>query len=304
MTETLEKIIGNGFSSWMGNLNICMPLVISYLIQLLLMFFTVVIGMIILIGEDLSKQMVSMTDEQIIEFISSVVTEKPIIVILLIGLFFIITMLVDSYFRAGAIGMCKNATICGDTTIEDMFNTANKSFIHIFMANLFIVLMILAGIIFIVPGVLLLQGNVELIETTQLGAGIMLLIIGLIIWFLYGFIIQMVFSVVLYAIVLEETGALEGVYRGYDFFMKNKLNVVLIWLFTNIISISVAFIFYFFSNIISLAGNAGLNIAWSFSNQLIILVTIQPLILIWWTRLYLVRTGKDIYIDELLSDTW
>jgi hypothetical protein len=47
-----------------------------------------------------------------------------------------------------------------------------------------------------------------------------------------------------------------------------------------------------------------LNIIWSLGSQVLILVTVQPLIMIWWTRLYMVRTGKDIHIDELLTDDW
>jgi hypothetical protein len=303
MTETLEKIITKGFNTWIKNLNICIPLVINYVITLLIETFAIVIIIVGILGININDEMLFTSNEEVIELFLSSVDENLVFIAILAALYIIITMLTSSYFSAGAIGMCQSATSRGDTTIEDMISAGNKNFIHVFMANLLIGLMVLAGIVFMVPGGLLIGNNIDTIEAGQLGLGIIFFIMGLFIWVIYIIILSVILSMVMYAIIIERIGALEGIHKGYQFFMDNKLSVIFIWLISIIITFTIGSIFFVIGQILTLTGIIGLNMIWSLGSSLIIITTIRPMIMVWWTRLYIVKTGKSPYIDDLL-DPW
>jgi hypothetical protein len=302
MTETLEKIITKGFNTWIKNLNICIPLVINYVITLLIETFAIVIIIVGILGININDEMLFTSNEEVIELFLSSVDENLVFIAILAALYIIITMLTSSYFSAGAIGMCQSATSRGDTTIEDMISAGNKNFIHVFMANLLIGLMVLAGIVLMVPGGLLIGNNIDTIEAGQLGLGIIFFIVGLFIWVIYIIILSVILSMVMYAIIIERIGALEGIHKGYQFFMDNKLSVIFIWLISIIITFTIGSIFFVIGQILTLTGIIGLNMIWSLGSSLIIITTIRPMIMVWWTRLYMVKTGKSPYIDDLLSD--
>ncbi|MEA3294985.1 MAG: hypothetical protein U9P81_08440 [Euryarchaeota archaeon] len=303
MTETLEKIITKGFNTWIKNLNICIPLVIDYVITLLIEIFAIVIIIFGILGISINDEMLFTSNEEVIELFLSSVDENLVFIAILAVLYIIITMLTSSYFSAGAIGMCQSATSRGDTTIEDMISAGNKNFIHVFMANLLIGLMVLAGIVFMVPGGLLIGNNIDTIEAGQLGLGIIFFIMGLFIWVIYIIILSVILSMVMYAIIIERIGALEGIHKGYQFFMDNKLSVIFIWLISIIITFTIGSIFFVIGQILTLTGIIGLNMIWSLGSSLIIITIIRPMIMVWWTRLYIVKTGKSPYIDDLL-DPW
>lgn len=304
MTDSLENIISKGFSTWSRNLNICIPLIINYIIQVVVMFLALVIWMLVLMGGSSPDDIISMTDDELVEFMSvSVMGNIPAVVVMVI-LVFIIMLLFQAYFFAGAVGMSQNATARGDTSISDMFNAGGQNFIHVFGANVLILLLDMAGIIFMVPGAVLVRNNIELAESGEFTAGILLLVIGFVLWMLYLLILNIVLSLAVFAVVIENVGAMDGIVEGYRFFMSNKLNVSIMWILVFVLSATVGFVSYIVANIIALAGSDSLNMAWSFGSQLVILATINPLIMVWWTRLYMVKTGKNIYIDELLTESW
>lgn len=302
MTETLEKIFTKGFNTWIKNLNICIPLVINYVITLLIETFAIVIIIVGILGININDEMLFTSNEEVIELFLSSVDGNLVFIAILAALYIIITMLTSSYFSAGAIGMCQSATSRGDTTIEDMISAGNKNFIHVFMANLLIGLMVFAGIVFMVPGGLLIGNNIDTIEAGQLGLGIIFFIMGLFIWVIYIIILSVILSMVMYAIIIERIGALEGIHKGYQFFMDNKLSVIFIWLISIIITFTIGSFFFVIGQILTLTGIIGLNMIWSLGSSLVIITTIQPMIMVWWTRLYIVKTGKSLYIDDLLSD--
>jgi hypothetical protein len=303
MSENLENIINKGFHSWTRNLNICIPLVTNYVLQFTVMFFAAIAAIFLFFGRNLSS-IASMTENELFELMSVSIMEYLTGAIIMAFLVFLILLLIDAYFFAGAIGMSQNATASGDTSIADMFNAGSSNCINIFLANFLIMLMKIAGIIFVVPGAILTRNYMEVMGSTQFTSGIVLLLMGIFIWVIYLLILNVVLAIVLYSIVIERTGAMDGIIKGYDFFMDNKLSVFAMWLFIFAVSTVVAIIFLFIGEVIAFIGSDGLNMIWSMGSQILILVTVQPLIVIWWTRLYMVRTGKDIHIDELLTDEW
>lgn len=44
-----------------------------------------------------------------------------------------------------------------------------------------------------------------------------------------------------------------------------------------------------------------INILWSFISFFISIIVIAPLTTVWWVRLYMIRTEKKVYFDELLA---
>jgi hypothetical protein len=304
MVNNLEDILSGGFHTWSRNINIAVPLIINELIQLFILIFSLAIGMLMLLGVNSAEEITLMSEEELASLLMSASMDKlPALVIFTI-LVFGILLLIDSYFTAGAIGMGQNATSIGDTSISDMLASGGKNFINVFLANVLLILIKFVGVIFVVPGAFIVRNNMEMMAANELTAGILLLVVGFGIWMIYLLILDIIFKPVLYIIVIEKMDAVDGILQGFRFFMENKLSIFFIWLFIFLISIIVNIIFYFISYIISFARIEQLDFAWSFGSQLLIILTLQPLIIIWWTRLYMVRTGKSIYTNDLLTDSW
>ena len=245
-----------------------------------------------------------MNEDEIVSLLISSSQDKLPALIIFVILIFGILLLFDSYFIAGAIGMGQNATSAGDTGIHDMLSSGGRNFINVFLANVLLILIKFVGVICVVPGAIIVRNNMELIAANQLTAGILLLLAGFGIWMIYLLILDIIFKPVLYIIVVENIDAVDGIVQGFRFFMENKLSIFFIWLFIFLITLIINIIFYFISYIISFAEIEELDFAWSFGSQLLIILTLQPLIIIWWTRLYMVRTEKFIYSNDLLTPSW
>jgi len=268
------------------------------------MFIAAVVGILILFGTSSLDSIATMDDNELLQLMSASIGGNIATFVVLVILVFVVLQLFQSYFFAGAVGMSQSAIAGGDTSIADMFNAAGSNFMNVFMANVIIVLVELAGIVFVVPGAILVRNNWELIDSSQFAGGILLLFIGMLIWLLYLLILGLLFSVIIYVIVIEHVSALDGITEGVRFFLDNKVSVFIMWFIVFVVSAVVGFVFYITGNLIALTGSDSLNIAWSFGSQFILLVTLHPLIIVWWTRLYMVKTGKNIYINELLIEPW
>ena len=201
MNESLENIISKGFHVWSRNLNICIPLIFNYVIQIAVMFAAAVVGILILFGTSSLDNIATMNDDELMELMSTAIGGNITSFAILVILVFIVLLLFQSYFFTGAVGMSQNATANGDTTLADMFNTAGINFVNVFLANFLMLLVELVGIVFVVPGAILVRNNMELIDSSQFTGGIMLLFIGILLWLLYLLILDLLFSVVIYKIV-------------------------------------------------------------------------------------------------------
>ncbi|MCL7412387.1 MAG: hypothetical protein M8353_02060 [ANME-2 cluster archaeon] len=304
MSESLENIISKGFHVWSRNLNICIPLILNYIIQMVVLFAAAVVGILILFGTSSLDDITTMDDNELLNLMSASIGGNIASFVVLVILVFVVLQIFQSYFYAGAVGMSRNAIAGGDTSIADMFNAAGSNFMNVFMANIFMILVELAGIVFVVPGAILVRNNMEFIDSSQFTGGLLLLLIGMLIWLLYLLVLDILFSVVIYTIVIEHVSALDGITEGVRFVLNNKISVFIIWFMVFVISTIVFIVFYVTGNVVALSGSESLNIAWSFGSQFILLVTLNPLIIVWWTRLYMVKTGKDAYVNELLSEPW
>ena len=159
--------------------------------------------------------------------------------VLLILVFFLFMIFVQSFFTAGAIGMAKKASETGDTVFSDMLISGSKNVFRLFLTTLLMTLLLLVGIIFMVPGALAVGDLSLLIENPAAQIQSMgVLSIGMILWGTYIMAVSIVLSLTSYALVIDELDPLEALSAGFRFFMENKLDVFFVW----IIYVGMAFI--------------------------------------------------------------
>ena len=296
MYEDFGKIINRGFYSWVRNLKICIPFILNFLFDVILyVLFAGVIGYLIFVSNAGSIiNPAALSETELLSIVwkglsGNILLSAPLILVLIL-----LGMFVQSFFTAGAIGMAKKASETGDTVLSDMVVSGSKNAFRLFLTVLLISLLLLGGIIFIVPGALTIGNLSVLIEDPQAlstqGAG--LLAIGIILWSLYVLLLNVVLSFTSYALVIDELEPLEALSAGFHFFMENKVDVFFVWIITiGLTSINIIIGNQFSSNILV----SGLT-------SLLPIVVIQPLITVFYTRLYASRKGKKLYDPaDLLS---
>ena len=241
MYEEFGTILNRGFNSWVRNLNICIPFVLNFFINLILyLFFFGLMGLLLFTSNTGSIiDPAALSQEEIYSMMWKGFSENIALSVFLILVFFLFGMFVQSFFTAGAIGMAKKASETGDTVLSDMLVSGSKNIFRLFLAALLISLLVLVGIIFLVPGALAVGNLSALIENPEVSTqGMSALAIGAILWAVYIIAINLVLSLTSYALVIDELGPLEALSAGFGFFKDNKLDVFFIW----IISIGLALI--------------------------------------------------------------
>lgn len=297
MHEEFGTLLNRGFKSWVRNLNICIPFVLNFLINLILyVLFFGLMGYLLLTSSNVSTiDPATISNEELFAMMWEGFSENFALSVFLVLVIFLFAMFVQSFFTAGAIGMAKKASETGDTVLSDMLVSGSKNIFRLFLTILLIALIVLIGVIFMVPGALAVGNLSALVENPEISAhGMTALIIGVILWAVYVIIINLVLSLSTYALVIDELGPLEALSAGFGFFMNNKLDVFFIWMIT----IGLALIN---SLIGEYAGSGSILVA--AITSLVPIAVLQPLTAVLWTRLYLTRKGRKLYNpSELLSD--
>ncbi|NPE31855.1 hypothetical protein HNV12_28635 [Methanococcoides sp. SA1] len=239
----------------------------------------------------------SLTTEESLELLISLFSDNIVIVLVLGLIAFLAIAFVQSYFEAGAIGMAQAASTSGHTTFDDMSRAGKENVFSLFLTRIIISLIFLAGIVFIIPGMLVMGDFKSFIDNPENALlTSMLLLFGFLLWGLYVLVIDIIFSVVRFGLVLDNLEPMEALEIGFRFFMNNKLVVFLMYLVVIGISIAINMI----SELISYVGVL-VNI-WIFLSFILSFAVIQPLVTVWWTRLYMNRTEKELYdISDLLE---
>jgi len=297
MHEDFGTILNRGFKTWVRNLNICIPYVLNFFVNLILyVFFFAILG--VLLFTSASGNVVdpaTLSNEELYSvLVEGFMANIPASVAVILA-FSLLGMFLQAFFTAGAVGMAKKASETGDTVISDMVRFGSKNAIRFFLANLLMTLILLAGIVFVVPGALTigdLSGLIENPEATVQGMGTLTL--GILAWGIYALVINIALSLTPYALVIDELDPLEAIKKGYRFFKENKLDVFFIW----IIVVGLAFINGLVGELLSSE-----NTLISGLTYLIPVLILQPLTTVLWTRLYLTMEGRELYNPyELLSD--
>ena len=118
---------------------------------------------------------------------------------------------------------------------------------------------------------------------------------GFLVWVLYLIILSILLAVFRFALVADNLGPLESLATSLSFFKKNKGEVFLLFVFIFVI----ALVFIIIDQIMGQI--PVISIIWSLINFIISLIIIPPLTTIWWVRLYMSRTNRKLYLDDLLA---
>jgi hypothetical protein len=293
MVENIGKIISNGFETFTKNFNLSIPFLINFILTLFTAIFLFVMGFIYIFGSSLQNIAKIKTPE---EFFTSIIPQlvQHMAEIIIIGFtIFLIIFFIEAFFTAGAIGMAKQATETGTSGISTMFEAGRKNIVNLYLADILVSLLSLAGIVFMVPGAMKVDFN-QLLSPNNTSAAL-LLVGGFLLWMLYLIILNLVLTVYRYALVIEGLGPIEGITAGFGFFKKHKGDVFMMWLVIGAIMIGYTIIDMIMGQI------PYVKVIWSIVSLFISILVIPPLMTIWWVRLYMTRTDKKIYINDLLA---
>ena len=288
MSEDFEDTLIEGYKTWRNNINIGIPPLINFLIKSgVVVVYVILIGILLFSFAGLSG-ITEKTPYMLSDLNLLLETMKGIVWVILISIpiILLLSLLIDSFFTAGAIGMAKEATEKGVTKLDDMMSYGKRKFI-----SLFLVKIILFAIIYIIPlfPIIGLSGLFGLLNMINISLFFMFILIG--IFLLYISILNIILSPVQYALIVSDLGTIDGIREGYRFFLKNKLSVVLIIISVGAISTvfnTIVGTIASFFNVIPYIG-AFIRLAIVFLSLLISSFLIEGVSITLWTRFYMKR---------------
>lgn len=277
MVEDLGSVIIKGFETWKKNLIISLPFVLNWIL-------TTIVAISIIGGAVLAtipslipyfRGPSRMTPELIPTLMPQILQSLSLIIIAII-VTIILVILINAFFSAGAIGMAKEAIGTDQTNFSHMIDYGKSKFAGIFFVDIIIGLISMIGIIFLVPGILQILPKLSRLSELNPGelfAALAILGLGFLVMWIYIAIISILFTVSRYSVVIDGVGAIQAIKNGFNFFKRNKSMVFILWLIVLV------------ANLISGSFSSIQSIGWAI-NLLISTIIIQPLTVIWWTRLY------------------
>jgi len=292
MVEDIGKIISNGFETYTKNLNLSIPFILNVFITGLLAVIFVIV-FILFLAPSLSSLENTASPEAFASIIISIITKHLFEIVILVLVAVLIIMFARAFFLAGAIGMAKQATETGKTDLSTMIEAGKKNGFNLFLAEILVGLLFLAGIVFMVPGAMKVNIS-QLLSPENTGAAFLLLG-GFLLWMIYLFILSLVLAVFSYAVVVDNLNPVDGITTGFSFFNKHRLDVFLLWIIIG----AIGFIIGLIGQLIAIVPI--LAIVWFFVDLFIGVVIFLPVITLWWVRLYMTRTDKPVYFNDLLA---
>ncbi|MBE0516791.1 MAG: hypothetical protein IBX41_05300 [Methanophagales archaeon] len=281
MVEELGSILHNGFDTWKKNLTICLPFVFSFILTSIVAVIIIGGAILVTVGPLLPSLVPYLTDSgeippEVMQQLLPQFLQHIDVIIAAVIITIILVLLINAFFTAGAIGMAKAATEKGRTSLSEMIDYGRRKFSSLLFATLIVGLIALAGVIFLVPGVIsLLPAITETPPGVPNMAAFAPLFLGFVVLLFYMLIVSIILALPPYAVVIDDLGAIEGVKRGFKYFMAHKLEVFLLWLILLLIAIVAGII----SGTIPYIGY--------WVNLLVSVIVVQPLSALWWSRLYL-----------------
>jgi hypothetical protein len=284
-TADIGEVLGSGFQLWKRNLILCVPFILGALISTvvaIVIFFPTIMAIFL---PYIQQAMTNPTAAQSPEFAQQILTTFVQNLWPFIGVIIIIAILdgfIMSFFYSGAIGMAKEAILTGHTNLQHMMSYGKKKFISYFGASVLTGLVLLVGILFLIPGLMSVVANADLISSgkatsTQILEVMIPLIYGSVFLVLYILPLSIILPLVNYAVVLDDLGSIQGFRKGIHVFWKNKINTFLLWLLL-IVGAIVIWIFGLIP-----------YIGWILTFLLMYLIYL-PMITLWFSKLYLTAT--------------
>ena len=293
MVEDIGKIISNGFGTYTKNLNICIPFVLNFILSFSLAMIMIVLVFASIMGSSLSNFVNAKSPEAIASILLPLISGHIMEIAILVIVILLVVLFLQAYFISGAIGMAIQANESGRSSLHTMRDAGKKYFVNMFFAQLLFGLLSLAGIVFIVPGAM--RSDISQIMTSENTGNVALLLGGFFLWMVYLVILSILLAVFSYALVADNLGPLESMWKSVSFFKQNKIDVILLLLAIFFIGIILVIVDAIIGSIIAN------NFLRESINQFISLIIIQPLTTILFVRLYMAKTDKKLYIDDLLA---
>ncbi|MDD5474809.1 MAG: hypothetical protein PHU34_11795 [Candidatus Methanoperedens sp.] len=289
MVEDIGKIISNGFETYTRNLNLGIPFFLNIFITGMLAVIVLGFGFFSIFGQSLSSLENVTSPEALLSILYPIVKQHIIEIGVLILLYFLVSVFLQSFFMAGAIGMAQKATETGTSELSTMIDAGKKNVSNLYLAEVLVGLLYMAGVVFLVPGAL--KADIKPLSD----ANVLLIFGGIFLWLVYIMILSIMLVAFSYALVIENLAPVDGITAGFNFFNKNKSDVFMLWLITGIIIVT-------FTIIGDVIGTIPvIKSIWSFISMFISAFVFAPLTTLWWTRLYMDRTNKKLYFNELLA---
>nr|WP_321498493.1 hypothetical protein [uncultured Methanolobus sp.] len=295
MVEDIGTIVRKGFGTWTGNLNLCMPFILKMVASIVFFMFAIMLFTILFVVPAMSNTIdtASMTQDEMLDLMSSVFYENMLVITVFFIFMFLIYMVIDSFITAGAIGMAKEALERGHTNVNTMFIIGKRNYLNLFFVNILMILLIVAGVIFLVPGILSIGDiNILLSNPDMAASSVLLLLLGSVIWAFYILVISLLLFLVNYVLVADELDPITAIETGVSLVLSNKLASIGIWLFIMGIFLLLELVGQITSYVDIIAQ------LWSLIDLLLSTIMIQPLVAVWLTRFYLDRTGRKLYSFE------
>jgi len=284
MVEELGSVLRNGFETWKKNLIIALPFLFSLVLTLIAALVILGAAILIIFGSLFASLLPAVTEPgeippEVIEQLWPQILQHLDVLAGAIIVMAILVLLINSFFTAGAIGMAKEATVQGKTTLAAMTTYGKRKFLSLLGANVIVGLIALAGVVFLIPGVLSLLPAVSTSPPFSSGGGdaaaFAALGIGIFLLLMYLLLVSIIFAVTPYAVVLDDLRAVDGVKRGFQFFRAHKRDVFLLWLVVLVLAIAA-------SMLLGAIPSIGQMLSMAVS-----VAVIEPLSVIWWSRVYL-----------------
>jgi hypothetical protein len=283
MYEDLGTLIRKGFETWRQNLNLAVPFVLMIVAMMILGIFTVVVAFYPLITgspEAFSTAGEIESPEELAELLRSTTDLGMAAAVLFVGVLLI--YLASSFFTTGAIGMAREATLKGKTTLKDMWASGRRHYLSLFMAEVIMMALIIAGAVLLsLPFISEISAALAASEP-EFGP----LALWMILLIAYALLISLLLAMVPYALVVGDLGPIGAIKGGIGFFLSKKMDVFLIWLVVMAVSMAIQFAAVPFS------GSEAASAFFSTLSGVVSILVISPLSTVWWTRLYMTRTGK------------
>jgi hypothetical protein len=291
--EDIGMLIGRGFSTWKSNLTLGLPFLYSFILSMLvlvLVLAALAVSLVPLLGENVTaledmqgmQKLQSLQDvKDIQDLLSRMQSALPGI---LLGsmLLILLLSLISAFFTAGAIGMALQALQTGRATTAAMWSAGKEHFWNMFLASLLMGLMTAASLVFLLPGLALLM---QTLQPDPQAVG--LLMVGLVLFILYALALSVALAAAPFALVVENLRPVQAIRTSLRFFNYNKFDVFILWLVVMALSIGLQML----GSSLSAAGGTSFQPISAVSGMVGLLV-LSPLSAVWWTRLYLSRTGR------------
>jgi hypothetical protein len=296
MHEDLGTLLNKGYRTWNRNMIIAVPFILDMMATIIFSLFAVTIFLMIFVVPEIASSTIAgdVPPEVYLEILGSLLKENLLLLVAGALFLLILFLFIGSFFEAGAIGMCRLALLSGDTSVGQMWASARHHVLNLMFAKILVALIIMAGVVFLVPGILI-AGDLGSLGSDPTSTGSILLAVGMLAWFLYALVAGILLFFVEYALVVDDLDPISALEKSLEFFKDNKAGVI------SIIGIIVAI-----SLGLEIFGSAissveALSDVWSLVYLFLSVIVIRPLTTTWIARMYMDRTGKELYSFDIYN---